>query len=61
MGCNCGKSGKANVQPPSQSNASKGAYALTLPSGERSYYATEMAARAANAKAGGKGLVRKNG
>jgi hypothetical protein len=59
MGCNCGKSGKANVSSPS--GKSSGKYALTMPDGSRSYYDTETAARAANQKAGGKGLIRRVG
>lgn len=58
MGCNCGGGGKANVSAPS-SGQNTGKYTLTLPSGARTYYDTETAARAANQKAGGKGLVRR--
>lgn len=58
MGCNCGSKGTANVSAPS-ANGKQGAYVLTLPDGVRTFYDTETAARAANAKAGGKGLVRK--
>lgn len=59
MGCNCGKTGKANVSAPKGSSSGK--YALTLPDGSRTYYDTETAARAANQKSGGKGLVRRIG
>lgn len=58
MGCNCGSKGKANASAPS-AGAKQGQYVLTLPDGQRTYYDTETAARAANAKAGGRGLVRK--
>lgn len=58
MGCNCGKTGKANVSAPSGGKTS-GRYALTMPDGSRTYYDTETAARAANQKSGGKGLVRR--
>lgn len=58
MGCNCGNKGKANVSSP-LAGAKQGQYVLTLPDGVRTYYDTETAARAANAKAGGRGLVRK--
>lgn len=58
MGCNCGNKGKANVSAPGASSK-QGQYVLTLPDGVRTYYDTETAARAANQKAGGKGLVRK--
>lgn len=60
MGCNCGKTGKANVAGPSGNKAS-GSYSLTGPDGTRTFYDTETAARAANQKLGGKGLVRRVG
>lgn len=56
MGCNCGNKGKPNV---AKGGSAKGNYALTLPDGSRTFYDTETAARAANQKAGGKGLVRR--
>lgn len=59
MGCNCGNKGTPNVRAPQSGGSAKGNYALTLPDGTRSYFDTETAARAANQKAGGRGLVRK--
>lgn len=58
MACNCGNTGKANASAPA-AGGQQGAWVLTLPDGVRTRYDTETAARAANAKAGGKGLVRK--
>jgi hypothetical protein len=58
MGCNCGKTGTANVSAPS-AGGTAGKYALTLPDGKRTFYDTETAARVANQKSGGKGLVRR--
>lgn len=58
MGCNCGKTGSPSVSAPA-ANKTSGKYAVTQPDGTRSYYDTETAARAANQKAGGKGLVRR--
>lgn len=58
MGCNCGKGGQANVSAP-RGSGSSGNYALTQPDGTRTFYDTETAARAANSKLGGKGLVRR--
>ncbi len=59
MACNCGnRKSNPNVTAPS-SNKSSGSYALTMPDGKRYFYDTETAARSANNKAGGKGLVRR--
>lgn len=59
FGCNCGNKGTPNVRTPAPAGNAKGNYALTGPDGTRTYYDTETAARAANQKAGGRGLVRK--
>lgn len=58
MACGCGNKGTANASVPA-AGGQQGQYVLTLPDGVRTYYTTETAARAANAKAGGRGLVRK--
>lgn len=59
MGCNCGGGAAARANVSAPSGKSSGKYALTLPDGKREFYDTETAARVANQKAGGKGLVRR--
>lgn len=55
MGCGCNKGGKPNVPGPALSRS----WSLTLTDGTRTFYDTESAAKVANQRAGGKGLVRK--
>ena len=56
MGCNCGKGGTPNLP---DGNMTSGNYMLLAADGSKTYYSTESAARAANAAAGSKGLVKK--
>jgi hypothetical protein len=56
MGCGCsGKSQKVSKTTP----AKPGEWMLVESNGNTTYYATQLAARAANAKTGGRGLVRR--
>lgn len=56
LGCNCGGGGKPNLP---EGNSSGGNYMLIALDGAKSFYSTETAARAANAKNGSKGLIKK--
>lgn len=54
MGCGCGGS---TANAPKASPAQN--YQLVAPDGTKTTYPTETAARAANAKLGGRGLIKK--
>lgn len=56
MGCGCGGGGTPNIPA---NGGSGGNYMLIALDGSKSYFASETAARAANAKTGSKGLVKK--
>lgn len=57
MGCGCGGGGTPNVGGSASANS--GNYEVLAPDGSRTFFATETAARAANARAGGRGRVSK--
>lgn len=54
-GCGCAGGNASNA--PRAGNAAN--YQLTYPDGKKETYPTELAARAANAKVGGRGLISK--
>lgn len=58
MGCGCNKN-KANVSASVSGNTTSGKYQLRMPDGQIYYFDNEVAARAANTKLGGGGLVRR--
>jgi hypothetical protein len=55
MGCGCGGGGSANA--PTAGSAAN--FQLVAPDGTKTTYPTETAARAANAKIGGRGLIKR--
>lgn len=54
MGCGCGGGGGSAPSAGSAQN-----FQLVAPDGSKTTYPTETAARAANAKIGGKGLIKR--
>lgn len=58
MAC-CGQGPTPVQQGPE--TAQSGRFFIAFPDGTKSYYATELAARAANAKSGNRGIVRPSG
>lgn len=60
MACgSCAAARAARAAKSSTNTQESGSWSLTLLNGERTFYETRLAALAANAKAGGKGLVRR--
>lgn len=55
MGCGCNGGSKPNVPGPTGAKS----WSLTLSDGTRTFFDSELAAKAANQKAGNKGLIRK--